>query len=445
MSIIGVDPIKLRLWQKSFRVIIHQIIKKSKNSLFVRNVAVLASGTILAQLIFILASPILTRLYTPEAFGLFATFIALISSISPGVTGKFEVAMVLPKRENIAVELFGVAIWFGLIISILFLLIVLIFQEQVLLWLDAPKLKGWILLAPLVLLLTGLFNLVGLYSNRHKQYAWMARSRILRALTIVSFNIILGLFGVGFLGLLIGNIAGLVVASIYLVYKQYGLLTGFRMKWSGRKTVLVRRYWEYPVFSASTAFLSGFTSNLPIFFLMHNFPGEVAGYYALVVRVIMAPIGFIATSVALVNQRKVVDLVNAGKRIEPHIYKVTLGLLLLSLPPTVVMVFWGPSLFALVFGESWAEAGYYAQIMAVAFIFRFTVSTLTMTFGATRNQPYAAVWKVTNFISTAAVLAIVSAHGTVVETLVGLVLNWIVMYSFCYYLILRAAKNPRNY
>ncbi len=76
-------------------------LKITKGS-FLHNIAVLATGTALAQIIPLLASPILTRLYSPEAFGLFAVFIAIIMSISPAVMGSYELAIVLPKRDKTA-------------------------------------------------------------------------------------------------------------------------------------------------------------------------------------------------------------------------------------------------------------------------------------------------------------------------------------------------------
>ena len=49
----------------------------SLKSEFNRNVLTLASGATIAQLIPILSSPILTRFYTPNEFGLFSLFVAI--------------------------------------------------------------------------------------------------------------------------------------------------------------------------------------------------------------------------------------------------------------------------------------------------------------------------------------------------------------------------------
>ena len=76
------------------------ILERLMQSHFLKSIAILASGTALAQAIPIFASPILTRLYTPKKFGMLAVFMAIVSSISPAVCGKYEVAMVLTRSNS---------------------------------------------------------------------------------------------------------------------------------------------------------------------------------------------------------------------------------------------------------------------------------------------------------------------------------------------------------
>ena len=411
------------------------IINRFKNNTYVANVAILASGTVFAQAIILIFSPLLTRLYTPENFGMVAVFMAVVSAILPGITGKYEVAMVLPKKNLHAVELFGIAIWFGLITSSVFFLVIIVLQGQLLVWLNSPGLAGWILLAPLVLLINGLFILGGYNANRHLEYKLMAKSKLIQAIVMISINLILGFIGVGFVGLLMGNILGLLIAFIFIVYKQRNVLRNLNFRLTKRKYVLARRYIDYPVYNASTGILDGITVGLPIFFLAHYFSADIVGYYALVVRVMNAPIGFISTAVSQINLKKVVDLVNSGNLVEPYLHKVAAILFLLALFPVSVLILYGPELFSLIFGENWIEAGRYAQILSWSLIVQFVASTLSSTLGATRNNRYGALWKVTSFLSTAFVLWYVSKTGSIHDTLIVLVINNIILYIFYYFSI----------
>jgi len=405
---------------------------------------VLSAGVAAARIITILASPVLTRLYSPEAFGLFATFFALVNSLSPAVTGRYEVAMVLPKYRSVSTELFGVALWFCVTLSILFAAAIWLLEPQLLDWLESPDLKGWILLAPVVLMIAGLFNLGEYLANRNRQYQVIARANVIRAITAVGINIALGLAGVGFLGLVLGAAVGLAIGFAYQVIRQYASIAALDISWSRRKLAAARRYADYPIYDASTALLNGVRANLPIFFMIQYFPYSAVGYFALVVRVIYAPVSMVSGAVFKVHLRKVVDMANEGRRIPEYVLKVSAGLLAMTIAPAVLLILWGPQLFELVFGEAWIQAGQFARIMAFGIPIMFVSSTLSGTFGATRNNRLAATWQATAFISTLIVLGLLADHQDPINFIIALVINDICLYIFMYFLILRAAGKPRN-
>ena len=55
---------------------------QTKENSFGKDVLKLVSGTAVAQVLSILAAPILTRLYAPEAFGVLALFVSITSIIN---------------------------------------------------------------------------------------------------------------------------------------------------------------------------------------------------------------------------------------------------------------------------------------------------------------------------------------------------------------------------
>ena len=67
------------------------------------------TGTGLAQAIPIAISPILTRLYTPEEFGIFALYIAITAILTILVTGRYELAIMLPKEDEDAVNILSIS------------------------------------------------------------------------------------------------------------------------------------------------------------------------------------------------------------------------------------------------------------------------------------------------------------------------------------------------
>ncbi len=418
--------------------------KRLVQSHFLKSVATLAGGTALAQSIPLLISPILTRLYTPENFGILAVFTAIVSSLSPAVCGKYEIAMVLPQRDSQGMELLGIALWFAFILSLVFLFVVIFFSESILSLIKAQNLTGWIYLAPVFLFLTGLMTAMTYFANRRQDYGIMARSRIVRAFSVALISIVLGIAGFGASGLIFGIIVGLLFAVGYLLYLYGRQFTPGFLRWNQSKRTLLKIYRDYPLYNASSGLLDGITMSLPVFFLAHYFPETIVGYFALVIRVGNTPLSFISTSVSQVNLKKVVDLVNTGQGVQPYLIKLTGGLLLLVLPPTILFIIFSPALFACLFGAQWGEAGHYMQILMPAMAVKFVASTLSSTLGATQNNHLGMIWKFTSFVTSLAIFAWFAPKRNAILFFKAAAIMDIVLYLFYYYLIWKAANQPRN-
>ena len=78
-----------------------RILHVSKSE-YIRHIITIVTGTMFAQLLPLLITPLLTRLYSPESFGLFANFIAITAIISSIVSLRLEMAILLPKSTKIA-------------------------------------------------------------------------------------------------------------------------------------------------------------------------------------------------------------------------------------------------------------------------------------------------------------------------------------------------------
>lgn len=420
------------------------ISERFTQSHFLKSVATLAGGTALAQAIPLLISPILTRLYTPENFGILAVFTAIVSSLSPAVCGKYEVAMVLPKSESQGVDLLGIALWFAFILSTVFFLVVIFFSESILSLIKAQNLNGWIYLTPIFLFLTGLMTAMTYFANRRQDYGIMARSKVVRAFSVALISIVLGMAGFGAAGLIFGVVVGLFLAVGYLFYLYGRQFTQGFLRWNQSKKTLLKNYRDYPLYNASSGLLDGITMSLPIFFLAHYFSETIVGYFALVIRIGNTPLSFISGSVSQVNLKKIVDLVNSKQDIRPYLSKLTGGLFLLVLPPTILFVIFSPALFANLFGGQWREAGHYMQILIPAISVKFIVSTLSSTLGATKNNHLGMIWKLTSFFMSLAVFAWVAPKRNEILFFKAAVIMDIVLYLFYYYLIWKAANQPRN-
>src|SRR3990170_4352978 len=82
------------------------ILVKLKNSLFVKNVIIVMSGTAVAQIIGFSLTPIISRLFSPSDFGIFGSFNSMATIIAAGATLQYTQAIMLPKEKKDALHLF---------------------------------------------------------------------------------------------------------------------------------------------------------------------------------------------------------------------------------------------------------------------------------------------------------------------------------------------------
>ena len=90
---------------------------------FLRSILVLMTGTAMSQLIPIIASPLLTRIFSPENFGSFAFYLSIITIVSTVVTGKYEQAIPLPKSNRSASYLTALSLVNSCIITLILFVI----------------------------------------------------------------------------------------------------------------------------------------------------------------------------------------------------------------------------------------------------------------------------------------------------------------------------------
>ena len=112
------------------------MIKRLKpKSEFSRNVMILMSGSILAQAIPLIVAPILTRLYTPEEFGVYALFFSIVSILTIVATARYEMAIMLPKSNRTSMSIVYLSATISILISLFTFVLVLAFYKNINEWL----------------------------------------------------------------------------------------------------------------------------------------------------------------------------------------------------------------------------------------------------------------------------------------------------------------------
>ncbi|MFA0887643.1 MAG: lipopolysaccharide biosynthesis protein [Synergistales bacterium] len=346
---------------------------------FARNVLTLMSGTVSAQALLILIAPVLTRLYGPEEFGLFALYTSLLSVLGVISCGRYELAIVLPKEEGEAANIFLLSLIVCLLTSLLVLPLFLVFRSNISVILKTPALSPWLLFLPFQLFVQGVFLSLNYWGTRQKQFGRLATRQVTQ-----SSGTALGQIGLGFLlkghgsGLICGALFGQTLATARLAWQTLiddGNLirTSFSTK---AQRELLSRYRDFPLFSTWTGFMNTLSTMLPALLLGYYFSPTIVGFYSIGQRLLSLPMTLIGGALAQAFYPHATEAFHSGHLRETtrktFIFLVEIGLL-----PFSLLSLLAPDAFKLIFGLQWETAGIYIRWLALWIFFVFISSPLS--------------------------------------------------------------------
>lgn len=330
---------------------------------FLLNVATLISGTAISQTILFLATPLLTRLYTPGEFGVFALYVSIVAIIGTVSTWKYELAIMLPREEEDAQALFFLSSFICFASSLLIFLLILLFRQFIIENIT-DKIETFIWIIPAGILFLGHFQIFHSFSVRKKYYQNISAARIVQSTAAVSTQISLRTLWFIPQGLIIGNLLGTITSVIVLGYNQLRKRTiQLRNLNYGRIRNNAETYKNFPRYQTFSSFLNALTQNLPVLLLTFFYNPEFAGFYALTQRILSAPTALIGESTRQVYYQKASEMYARGRSIWNLHVKTTLGLLKVGILPFILLGIFAPWLFSLIFGSEWVVSGKYVQLI----------------------------------------------------------------------------------
>jgi len=348
-----------------------------KKNTYVIQILTLMSGTLVAQVVMLLSIPIITRLYSASEFGLYALFISIINIVGNISSLKYEQAIILSKKEKDASTLLFISFVITSIIALVSFLVILSFDTLISPYFNNSDIIYFI---PLGILFVGLVQIFNAYSSRNQFYKVMAKVRMYNALNISFLQIITQYF-LNFNGLILGKLTADLFSVFYFLRYHWKKNT-LQLRSISRRRIQfnLTKHSNFPKFQSTTVFFNSISQNIPIFLLGYFYSLEIAGFYALTVRVLQAPIGLIGNSTREVFYQKASNL-NINKKSFFELYcKTTLSLLKLMILPLIVIFFFGGEIYSTFFGASWYTSGKYSEILIFWFFFAFINSPSIVAF-----------------------------------------------------------------
>jgi len=332
-------------------------------------VALLGGGTAAAQLISISVTPIITRLFTPENFGVLAVFLSITGMVSVISTLAYEKAILIPRSDDDGAALVAVSSLVLCAISSLCLVSAALFGDCVADLMDAPELRGWIYAVPAGVFGTGLFNILRSWQIRSRRFKNTAAASLTNTCTMVGLRIGSGVaLGARAGGLIGSKIAASLVAAGVLAWggirgESQLLAKMGAVRWARMKATALE-YKKFPLYNSWTLLLNTVSHEVIVLLFGVLYTPAVVGFYHLGRRLLQQPSSFLGRAVNDAYLQKAAQQRAQGRALLSGLGKTTLVLAGLGVVPFGVVGIWGSVLFPFVFGENWTEAGLYAQILS---------------------------------------------------------------------------------
>lgn len=398
------------------------------------------SGTAISQGLTIAIAPILSRLYTPEAFGTFAIYSAIVGILVVIVTWRYELAILIPVEEKEAKNIFIISSLLVLSMSIIIFILIVFLKDMLASWLNIEHESNMLWWIPLSIFSMGLYHNLSYWSTRKKYFKKIATSHISRATIVSSSQVLGGILNYGSTGLISGQVGGQIVSAAVLggqIYSTDKRIFKTKILVSDLKNAAYK-YSDFPKYSAPQGLLNSASQNLPIFILSYYFGPVVLGFYALSMKFMQLPLSFITQSFKQVYYQKVTETINSRENYFNLLSKSTFSLMSISILPTLGILFFGKEIYSFILGDTWREAGNYAEWLIIWLFFGFLNSPSFVTAQALRLQKLLMYYEIVLIFSRSFILLVGGLYFTALQTialysLVGATSNLLLIIFVFYY------------
>lgn len=409
-----------------------------------KSFVILLLGTGLAQLIGLAAMLVLTRLYTPEAFGQFQLYFSLSLVVVIVASLRYDLAILTCQSDSDLAALLALC---GLVTIAVSLAVAALAFAGASLGLppfsDAPFLI-WAL--PLAALFGGFFQALSQFIIRQRQFVWTATARVVQTSTFALSAIVVGLLYSLPTGLLIADLASRAVAGgmLFVVTSKQTLAGRFRLPTQAKLTGLAAAHRKFALYNAPGALLNLSTAIITPVLIFSVYGEAAAGFYALVDRLMLAPTGVLAaTATQVITGEMSASLRENPRNIRPLFRKIVVTGFFLSLPAAITLSWFGEQLFVFFLGETWRQSGELASIMAPMLVGIATLTPVTNTLVLLERTRLQLFWEVGLLVQAAIIWLVITQFDLDLQLAVTLVTVLFVVKSISFLVLSEVALQKR--
>jgi len=373
---------------------------------FAAHVAALVTSSVIAQSITALGTLALARLATPSDFGALALFLAVVYTLFPLASLRYENAILLPEGEPEAADIHVLCLFLLLAVSASAFAGLWLGRELII-RLVGREVAPWLPLASVGIAGLGLFQILSAWCTRRKAFRRLAYVRVVIAALTIGFQIGLVLTGPAaagglILGWVIGQSSGALILAI-LIAKEDGPSLRQSLN-TGRLIAAFVKHRRFPLYTAPYSLVGNAGKQVTVLLLRTFSSIHTVGLFSFASRIVSLPSALVTAAMNQVFFQKAAVELRRGT-LEPFATRLLGALSLLGIPVVVFFVFEANPLFILLFGRQWSGASGFAAILVISAYFDFSASWLDRIFDITGKQNLALVWL---FSRTLAILLVLT-------------------------------------
>lgn len=355
------------------------MLKKLRISKDYKNILTLMSGTTISQVIPIIATIFIARLYSGYEFGEIELFLKLSSFLVVISTLRYELAIPLPKLDKHAFYLFHFSLRWNLIFMVLTQVLLVLAFYFLNPFLGEYEFSNLYLFLPVYVFLMAFSSQAENWFLRKELFKQLSYAKVANAFGNNVLKIGLGLLSVGSIGLIFGNIIGFIIGGLFFLPETLRAFSRNERTETTKKArwVSAKSFRDFPFVNAPHAIIEAVKEILVVVLFTLYYGIEIVGFYYFALKIIRIPISLIGIAFAQVFYKNAADLISEKKSIKKYVLKNARDLFLISIVPTIVLLLFGDKLFEIAFGSEWVFAGKLAQINAPVLLIIFISSPLS--------------------------------------------------------------------
>lgn len=336
------------------------------------------SGTAVGQLVIFLSSPILTRLYSPEDFGILNIYTSILSFLLVLCSLRYEMAIPIAEDEREAIHLVIISVMiliiFSFVVTGTFILADL-FNLNIINVLQASKIYY---LFPVSLFFIGLYQIFINWYTRNSNFELITRTKLSQSITLTVFSIVLGGMNLKFKGLIFADTIGKSAGALLMLRKFINQISWNKLKKITKEIYFLdtmKKYKHYPLITTWSSLLNVASIYLSPALFTLSFNSTIGGYFSFGHKIVGTPILLIGQSISQVYM-------SVFSRRENPLYifkKIVFCLSIVGIILANILFFYGEFLFSFIFGESWRISGKYVGILSFMYLFYIVAFPVSQT------------------------------------------------------------------